>query len=310
MKRLAIVFVCSVLALSACATGGDEDEIGGDTTSQTDKADTVATTSTYFAARPDLRKCIAPLCGGYWVHRLNKSTTKCSDGTYHSECYVWDLDISGLGLTDDEQAVVTTEFLFRGDVSATDINGYHVGMLKVFEVWQPASGGTVPSGTFYRVDPNLIRCITTPCPTQYHEAKLDSTVSTTLVGFTGPFADKLAAIDHSVLAAGTNYAYSGGKKLKATQFYTRYQHQVPADLACTTDADCVLTHYPTDVTSSDDCYCAKCARSAINVDYFDQYADDWHASCDSKPLICPAILCMNVEAHCSAGQCVARPPAL
>ena len=309
MNRLAIVIGCSVLALSACATGGDEDEDGVET-SQTDKADTVNSTSTYWAARVDTRKCIAPVCGGYWVHRLNKATTKCSDGVTRSECYVWQYDISGLGLTDAEQAVVTPEFLFRGDLSATDINGYHVGMLKVSEVWQPASGGTVPSGIFYRVDPNNIRCITTPCPAQYHEAKLDSTVSSTLVGFTGPFADKLATRGDSVLAAGTNYSYSSGKKLKATQFYTRYLHQVPADQACTTNADCVLTHYPTDVTSSDDCYCAKCARSAINVDYFDQYADDWHASCDSQPLICPAILCMNVEAHCQSGQCVARPPAL
>ena len=58
------------------------------------KDDGLASTSTYYALRRDFRRCIAPICGGYWVKRVNYTSTRCLDGRYAAECYVADLDLS------------------------------------------------------------------------------------------------------------------------------------------------------------------------------------------------------------------------
>src|SRR5437763_14453597 len=67
------------------------------------KADSFDSASTYYSARPDLRRCIAPLCGGWWVKRVNRASTQCADGSYASECYVATIDVSGLGFSGSEE---------------------------------------------------------------------------------------------------------------------------------------------------------------------------------------------------------------
>src|SRR5437660_1726377 len=95
MQRL---FMCSLAALlagsAACAPAGDGEDLslasedGDDDLAAGGKADGLDSTSTYYSVRPDLRECLAPLCGGWWVKRPNRSSIQCADGGYRAECYV------------------------------------------------------------------------------------------------------------------------------------------------------------------------------------------------------------------------------
>src|SRR5260221_7539447 len=78
----------------------------------------------YFGVRADMRKCMYPICGGYFVHRVNTSKTLCADGGYAAECYVANVDLSGTGLTSDEQSnVAIGGAVLRGKITKTKING-------------------------------------------------------------------------------------------------------------------------------------------------------------------------------------------
>ena len=40
---------------------------------------------TWYSVRRDYRKCMAPMCGGYWVKAMNQRKTQCVDGTRAEE---------------------------------------------------------------------------------------------------------------------------------------------------------------------------------------------------------------------------------
>lgn len=44
----------------------------------------------------DIRRCIFPLCGGYWVKEVNQRNLTCVDGTVSDDCYVWDIDLDNV----------------------------------------------------------------------------------------------------------------------------------------------------------------------------------------------------------------------
>src|SRR5687767_11474980 len=57
-------------------------------------------TRSYVVLRRDLRRCVAPMCGGYWAHDVNRATL--------NEQYVSGLDFSRSNLSQPEhQADVT-----------------------------------------------------------------------------------------------------------------------------------------------------------------------------------------------------------
>src|SRR5690349_10452330 len=101
-----------LLSLIALAPGcgapqtdeSDDPELNGAVASD-GKADSLSSTSTYYSVRRDFRKCAFPLCGGYFVARVNRSFTTCHDGSQKSECYVVNMDLENtLGLDADESA--------------------------------------------------------------------------------------------------------------------------------------------------------------------------------------------------------------
>jgi hypothetical protein len=225
--RIAQAFTAVLMLGASCGVVMGSAFAEPDEASETGKTDSPAATSTYYSARRDLRRCIAPLCGGWWVQRVNRSNTRCADGVNRSECYVFAIDAAGLGLDDEASSHVAADaasYLFRGSFAESTQGRFTVGVLRASEAWKSAYPETVASGTFYRVDPNRIRCITTPCPVAYHEAELNSTLSTTLSGFTGPLASKLGTElqgSDSVLAAGTHEKVRGQEVLAVTQFWRR-----------------------------------------------------------------------------------------
>jgi hypothetical protein len=125
----------------------------------------------YFqVTRRDFRKCAAPLCGGFFVKRVNEATTLCADGKKQAECYVSAIQLSGTGLSAREQdtfraALESGKGLVKARTYKTKWGGQFVGLLKANEAWLGATGSSiVDGGTFYRAADNGIRCITAPCP--------------------------------------------------------------------------------------------------------------------------------------------------
>jgi Kazal-type serine protease inhibitor domain len=123
----------------------------------------------YFqVTRRDFRKCAAPLCGGFFVKRVNEQQTLCADGTRQAECYVSSIELKSIGLSAREEtefraALESGKALVKARTYKKRFNGQWVGLLKSNEAWLGATG-SVADGTFYRAADNGVRCVTTPCP--------------------------------------------------------------------------------------------------------------------------------------------------
>jgi hypothetical protein len=105
-----------------------------------------------------------------------------------------------------------------------------VATLAASAAWKGASGA-VPAGSFYRVSPSGIACITTPCPTM-RLAKLNATVpSRTFDALTlnrtsplAPLADRSAAATEALREPGilvATTASSAARTVVASEFYRR-----------------------------------------------------------------------------------------
>ncbi len=115
----------------------------------------------YYEIRPDLRRCIAPLCGGHFLRAVNQPQTVCADGVPAEECYVAEADFSALGARVDAGAVA----LVRGRIEAEEFAGFgNLGSVFVTEAWSAASEEQAESGlAHYRLSDSGIVCVTTPC---------------------------------------------------------------------------------------------------------------------------------------------------
>jgi hypothetical protein len=258
------LFYFALLGLGVLGLGcssGPADASSQDVDETETTADELATSnSTYYVARRDLRRCMAPMCGGYFVSRVNRSTTRCADGSYAASCYVAELDLGQLGLSPSEEQALeggigidesATKVVLRGYVGSKTFGGVgRFGVFRASEAWQARGDATI-SGTFYRVEDNGIRCITFPCPT-LTESKLNSTTQRRMTGLNlasapGAQSDKDDAIAATtiaggLLAAGTNVTIANAgpagsaRELRASQYFLRVKHA--ASSACSADADC------------------------------------------------------------------------
>jgi hypothetical protein len=189
--------------------------------------DRLATTSSFYSFRQDMRKCASPRCGGYFIKLVNERRTRCADKRFAAECYVASIDWNGQTEPADNRA------LLRGTMrSQGDRNGRY-GVLSVSEVWQ-ASSASEPTGTIFRVRDRGIRCIAAPCPT-HHEARLNSTISREIAGVDlsgagasdSALSEATSAMTSSdgILVSGDHAPVTGpagrSQMLKATQFYVR-----------------------------------------------------------------------------------------
>ena len=185
--------------------------------------DSLASTSSFYSFRRDLRRCASPRCGGLFVKLVNQSRTRCADNRFRPECYVGTVDWGGQNQPDSDRALLRGTIRPRGEF----------GLFRVSEVWQAASANR-PGGTFYRVRDRGLRCIAAPCPT-HHEATLNSTASRNIAGVdlagAGATDNSLSeanaamTLRDGILIAGNHSPVTGpaGRSvmLKATQFYLR-----------------------------------------------------------------------------------------
>src|SRR5690242_5771385 len=92
----ALPLVSFSLFAAACSSDEVFDELAGETDADEiaeGKADAAVDGSyTYYEITADFRKCASPMCGGFFLDRLNRSETKCHDGHYQTACYTPELD--------------------------------------------------------------------------------------------------------------------------------------------------------------------------------------------------------------------------
>ena len=189
--------------------------------------DTLASTSSFYSFRHDLRKCASPRCGGYFVRLVNDARTRCADNRWATECYVADIEWNGQAEPENDRA------LLRGTMRLQGNRNGRFGVLRVTEVWQAASANQ-PSGMFFRVRDRGLKCIAAPCPT-HHEARLNSTQSREIAGVdlngAGAPENLLSEATQAmtsrdgILISGDHAPVTGpagrSQMLKATQFYLR-----------------------------------------------------------------------------------------
>lgn len=128
----------------------------------------------FVVTRRDPRKCASPMCGGWFVKRVNEAKTRCANGTLEEECYVSSIQLSGVGLSAREEedvraSVESGKAVIKARTYKTSFGGMRIGYLKASEAWVGATGSQA-AGTFYRAADNGVRCVTAPCPsTTAHE---------------------------------------------------------------------------------------------------------------------------------------------
>lgn len=302
--------------LAACAPVDDLTDEGA-----LDGVDEVASNPqnlAFVTLRPDYRRCVSPLCGGYWVRRVNRSTMRCVDGRYAGECYVGTVDWSGLNLSGDALAAFQTlaaqgRAVLRGRIDPMrDPRWAQTGELIVTGGWRPVSPAVTTAAVWTASD-NGIRCITAPC---FHldAARVNVATSATvlsdvsLAGVTGisrDDADRVSAAittpAETVLLAGTVATQGRARTLRATQAWLQVSAPVPETSFCTDSAQCTATVYRDDVASADDCYCPFCpsavtttATAATRERAFRRYCDRTRQNCPVPRCVQPRpVACVN-----------------
>lgn len=132
---------------------------------------------TYVQLRRDTRRCVSPLCGGYFVHDVNRATLR--------EVYVSGLDFTASGLLDEAQADVygapDGEVVLWGKLGDEEPT-FHTRPFLVSAAWRGLPGVTPPAGeAFYKVAAIEVQCLVAPCPT-LKATKLHSTQATLATG--------------------------------------------------------------------------------------------------------------------------------
>ncbi|MBV8761549.1 MAG: hypothetical protein JO257_29915 [Deltaproteobacteria bacterium] len=231
------------------------DELAGETSADNavdGKADAAVDGSyTYFEISKDLRKCVSPICGGFYLARLNRSYTTCVDHVDRASCYVPALDWSESGVSDGLQQKLydaanidaTTSgvhAIVRGRFAPQQYAQGNLGRFVVTEAWVE-EGDAVSEGVFVRAKTNSIQCIAAPCPTITEKA-LDKSTSANIAAIDWSLAglqdreiqsfNDALSTDGGVILAGDRYTYSqNGRSAKgrtATAAYSRLV-DVPAN---------------------------------------------------------------------------------
>ncbi|MDF3013784.1 MAG: hypothetical protein K0Q78_1988 [Cellvibrio sp.] len=190
--------------------------------------------SEVFTARPDYRKCLAPLCGGYFVKLVNKKLTQCANGRLQEECYVSAVVFGDEAINAGIHSFANkTPLLLVGAIVPKHYS--QIGKLGEFiakEAYRSATQNTAV-GKFYGVSNNGIVCITTPC-FSFDQALLNSSnritrLSDVNLEMSGALPEDVALAQTILANGGTLYAtgknqkyqdFAGiGVRFVAQQFY-------------------------------------------------------------------------------------------
>lgn len=204
MKRalLALLALVALPSLPACAPDGGVDALEG---ADQDSADISATSRTYVVLRHDMRKCMSPMCGGYFVHDVNRK--------HLNEKYVSGLDFAPSGLDAATQDQITSapegEVVLYGKLGPIDA-ATNTRAFLVYEAYRGMPGfGPAEGDLFYGVTDLGIQCIAAPCDSLEAE-KLNSTAKKTFTGVDADLGANISAdwLGHRVIGGGALVAGS------------------------------------------------------------------------------------------------------
>jgi hypothetical protein len=231
MNTLRLISIATICLLCASCVSDQTQSDEFRTTTQD-----LSSAEEYFHVRQDFRRCVAPLCGGIWIDRINKKRTRCPDGTKAPECYIGGSDFSGLGLSATDKATLRTalnsgQAVMRGYVRSTVHPSFgDLGTFEASEAWTAATD-QAPTGKVYNVKSTGIVCAAAPCPSwegaMVNRKRIRSLAGVDLSGV-GATADQIndatsAMSSEGILAAGSLYKIKGPagkmKGLRASQFY-------------------------------------------------------------------------------------------
>lgn len=228
--RLLSAFFALIPIISAC--GGAQDDPAPTDTASEDAL--IYGGSTYYVAEPDTRRCPSPLCGGYWVSRVNRSTTYCADGTRADSCYVATLDLGSLGLSRSQRnSIVTsigssmqsTRVVFRAKLEERQYgrNG-QLGDLVVSEAWM-APHETSLDGVFYKLGASGSRCCEPYLASPLNGTRRTVVASLNFADSPGSSSDQNDAMDEvstrlGLIAVGYPESGYSGTEMHVEQYFT------------------------------------------------------------------------------------------
>jgi hypothetical protein len=321
MRTLRAFLSVGTLAAVALASCAPVDDVAAPESESTEEVR--AAGAVYLRVRPDYRRCVSPLCGGWWVSRVNQRTTRCADGTWAAECYVAAIDWSATGLSDADRER-TPVALLRGRVEAQTYGQFgNLGRLVVTEAWRAATTAE-PSGTFYAVVDEHIQCVRAPCigttATRLNGITPATRAALNLDGVAGASRADLRAVADTlrgtgnVLVAGRIVTETDAatrtsvQTLRASQFYLRVGRSVADADYCAADADCTMTQFNRPVSSAADCYCAFCPNAALTVTQAEANVTAYQRYCRDYRTRCPVPRCIVPPTpRCTNHVCVAVP---
>jgi hypothetical protein len=234
--------VLLALPLAGACTGTEDvvDDLAGESAADDGggKADSPVL-ETFFEVRQDERRCVSPLCGGWWVSRVNHAKTTCADGSKKAECYVAEIDPTLVGLADRDLedmwgGLYNRSVVLRGEIEDATYGDFgNLGRFSATEAWKAGTDSS-PDGVWVLVEPNGVRCIAAPCPDK-SERKLNSVLSANISDLdfepSGATEEQQAvawdALTGGVIVVGDRYYTQvdsrRAKSRTVTQFYTRLQ---------------------------------------------------------------------------------------
>lgn len=152
------LFSSVVLVLAACGVSEVEVDDGLEGVEAAETSDELsAFGTTVVTLRRDQRRCVSPMCGGYFAKDVNRTS---------AEQYVSGLDFSRSGLDETTRQEVLGaadgEVLVRGRLGPQE-SRFNTRPLLVTEAWRGLPGVTVqPQDVIYRVDRQAF-CTGAPC---------------------------------------------------------------------------------------------------------------------------------------------------
>jgi hypothetical protein len=183
-----------------------------------------------FRLRPDLRMCPSPLCGGFFVSRVNRTSTTCSDGAARPWCYVASVDLPLLTAASRARVRAAEQsggVLLRGRIGVGGSVFRGLGRLVVTDAWLTVTSEPW-GGSVFLVSDNGVRCIRAPCfslrasVVNTTRASSASGVDLSMVGASPALVRKAQAnlATGGLLVAGTiRRAADGGRTVVAAQFF-------------------------------------------------------------------------------------------
>ena len=223
--RQSIVFLAVLAAACGVSESVVEQHDGADVLDVDAELSTAS--RTYVGIRRDFRKCISPLCGGYWVHDLNRVNL--------SEVYVNSLDYSASGLSDVERGQVEgglEEVVLRGKLGPKEAQ-FGTRPFIVSEAYRGMPGKQFDGEQFFKVKPVNIQCFRAPCPS-LGATRVNYAAQTLFHGFDVAYvgegrvdANWLTgrALHHGAIVVGTWYRKGEERLLDVANVFVRLPEQ-------------------------------------------------------------------------------------